>query len=267
MVKNLYAIFVKKYKKLVYNPYKKMGINWLQIKKLKHQDYNNPGKINFYGNQLNYLHPPEVIYSLKEFFINNIYKINFENETPFIIDCGANIGFSIIALKLQYPNSKIVAFEPDEINYSLLQKNTKTFDNITLLNKGVWNNDTTLQFNMKGTQGSSSINADTGKLKEINVVSLKPFLQQTVDFLKIDIEGAEYEVLLDCKDDLKNVKRLFVEYHGIFEEQYKFYEIIDILKSNNYKVYIKEADNIYPTPFAISKRHIFDQQYNIFAFK
>jgi FkbM family methyltransferase len=262
----IHKAVIKKMRKVFNNPFSKVGVSWLQIKKLKHQDYNNPGNIHIYGKKFSYLHPPEVIYSLKEFFINNIYKINFENESPYIIDCGANIGFSIISLKQQYPNATILAFEPDEKNFELLKANTAHLKNISLENKAVWNCNTTLQFNMIGTQGSSSQGAMVN-FKEVEAVPLKKYLNTKVDFLKIDIEGAEYEVLMACKEELQNVKRLFVEYHGVFEEQFKFYEIIDLLKTLKYKIYIKEADNVYPTPFAIDKRLSYDQQFNIFAFQ
>jgi FkbM family methyltransferase len=263
---NIKVGIAKKIKKIVNNPYSKMGVSWLKLKKLKHQDYNTPGVINIYGNKFLYLHPPEVVYSLKEFFINDIYKINFSKPNPYIIDCGANIGFSIIKLKMQYPNCSILAFEPDAKNFDLLKKNTAQFSNITLENKAVWNIDTTLNFNMSGTQGSA-FDKESTETKPVTAVRLKTYLQKKVDFLKIDIEGAEYEVLMDCRDELVNVDNLFLEYHGVFEEQYKFYNLIDILKDLNYKVYIKEADNVYPSPFAIEKRKSYDQQYNIFAFK
>ncbi|MFY7965262.1 MAG: FkbM family methyltransferase [Chitinophagaceae bacterium] len=263
---NIMNAISKKIAKIFNNPYSKIGVSWLTMKKLKHQDYNNPGSIEIYGNKFSYLHPPEVVYSLKEFYVNDIYKINFNTQNPYIIDCGANIGFSILKFKLQYPNAKILAFEPDEKNFELLKNNTKQFSNIQLENKAVWNENTTLQFNMIGTQGSSSFGDGRENYKSVSAVKLKSYLQQPVDFLKIDIEGAEYEVLMDCKEELKNVSKLFVEYHGIFEEQYKFYDIIDVLKKLQYKVYIKEADDVYPSPFAITKRKSYDQQYNIFAF-
>jgi FkbM family methyltransferase len=263
---NIKEAISKKIKKALNNPYSKMGVSWLTLKKLKHQGYNVPGVITIYGNKIHYLNPPEVIYSLKEFYVNDIYKINFSKPNPFIIDCGANIGFSIIKFKMQYPNCSILAFEPDEKNFDLLKENTKQFSDIQLENKAVWNIDTTLNFNMSGTQGSAFDTTNT-ETKAVTAVRLKKYLEQPVDFLKIDIEGAEYEVLMDCREELKNVDKLFVEYHGVFEQQYKFYDLIDILKNLEYKVYIKEADDVYPSPFAIEKRKSYDQQYNIFAFK
>ena len=67
--------------------------------------------------------------------------------------------------------------------------------------------------------------------------------------MKIDIEGAELPVLRDCSDNLKNVKNLFVEYHGKYNEIFKLNEILEILLQNNFKYYIKEGDSVYSRPF------------------
>ncbi len=253
------------------NPYAPMGVSSITIKKLKHLPYFTPGIFKMFGSDIHYGNPPEVVYFLKEFFVNGIYRIDFSKPNPYIIDCGSNIGFSIIHFKIQYPNSEILAFEPDDKNFDLLQKNIKPYRNIQLENKAVWNMDTTLNFIMDGTQGSGiAFDKETTGTKKVTAVRLKKYLERKVDFLKIDIEGAEYEVIMDCKEELKNVDKLFVEYHGVFTEQYKLFDILDVLKSLDYKIYIKEADNVYPSPFVLSSKDAnkpFDHQYNIFAFK
>ena len=48
-----------------------------------------------------------------ELFEHQIYKFKCDTETPYIIDCGANIGLSIIYFKLLFPKAEIIAFEPD----------------------------------------------------------------------------------------------------------------------------------------------------------
>ena len=54
---------------------------------------------------------------------------------------------------------------------------------------------------------------------KVKTVRLKNFLHRSIDFLKIDIEGAEYEVLKDCEEFLFNVDKIFVEYHSIYNEE------------------------------------------------
>ena len=52
--------------------------------------------------------------SREEIFDQQIYRFNTSNSKPYIVDCGANIGLSIIYFKQLFPNAEIVAFEPDE---------------------------------------------------------------------------------------------------------------------------------------------------------
>jgi hypothetical protein len=55
---------------------------------------------------------------------------------------------------------------------------------------------------------------------------LRDLLDSPVDFLKIDIEGAEYAVLKDCRDRLQNVRNLFVEYHAAPDEPQRLNEML-----------------------------------------
>src|ERR1044071_4816990 len=48
----------------------------------------------------------------EEIFKRENYKVDFATNDPFIIDCGSNIGLSIIYFKTRYPNAKIIGFEP-----------------------------------------------------------------------------------------------------------------------------------------------------------
>jgi FkbM family methyltransferase len=258
-----------KAKKFYFNPYAPYGISWFKLKILKHQGYNEPGEINIGSTKVKFNHPPELLHSVKEIFIDKVYEISTEENSPYIIDCGANIGLSVIYLKSRYPNSTIIAFEPDKNNFSLLQHNTQNLAGIQLENKAVWNADEKLIFTMDGTQSSSLIKGELPSLpsQEVSAIRLKNLIDREVFFLKMDIEGAEYRVIKDCRDVLGKVKFLFVEYHGTFSEQKQLLEIFQILSESGFKFYIKEADNVYPTPFAIKKNKVFDIQINIFAFR
>ncbi|MFM6944272.1 MAG: FkbM family methyltransferase, partial [Bacteroidota bacterium] len=97
---------------------------------------------------------------------------------------------------------------------------------------------------------------------------LTGYLQEPVDFLKLDIEGAEFEVLKSIKDYLSNITNLFIEYHGAFTQTNELVEILGMIQKAGFYVYIKEACNVYPTPFLISSKHgQFDVQLNIFCRK
>jgi hypothetical protein len=74
--------------------------------------------IRFYGY-------PELINLFEEIFIYHVYKFTNAGSTPSIIDCGSNIGLSILYFKSIYPHSRIVAFEPDEETFELLKENIR----------------------------------------------------------------------------------------------------------------------------------------------
>ena len=118
---------------------------------------------------------------------------------------------------------------------------------------------------------SSRINTEhTGENGEVVVkcVRLSDLLNEEVDFLKIDIEGAELPVLRDCGDKIKNVKNLFVEYHGKYDKLSELNEMLDILIRNGFKYCIREGSIIHSKPFWDKDAKVkYDLLLNIFALR
>jgi FkbM family methyltransferase len=258
-------------KKTLTNKYKKAGLNWFKIKKLKHLPYNSPHKYPFLHSSIEFNNGPELLHSLQEIFIDEVYKIDFSNPAPYVIDCGANIGLSVLYMKTQHPSAKVIAFEPDPVNFSFLQKNINAYQlrNVELRNEAVWKESSILEFVSDGTLGSK-LNATPGEQATVKVKAarLRDLLSEKVDFLKMDIEGAEYDVLKDCGDTLQNVHYLFIEYHGFFERMNELTEILQLVQDNGFAYYIKEASNVYPTPFDRKDgKKPYDIQQNIFCFR
>jgi FkbM family methyltransferase len=250
---------------------RKAGLNWFRIKKLKHLPYNSPHTYNLSGSKIEFNNGPELLHSLQEIFVDDIYKIHFNTSSPYIIDCGANIGLSVIYLKTQYPQARIIAFEPDPVNFKFLEKNIRSskFTDVELRNEAIWKDNSTLEFVSDGTLGSKLVaDADNSNIIKVKATRLKDLLDQKVDFLKMDIEGAEYEVLKDCGKSLKNIDHLFIEFHGFFTKMYELTDILQLVQSNGFSYYIKEASNVYPTPFERQgQQRPYDIQQNIFCFR
>lgn len=255
---------------LFINPYKKYGISWLKIKELKHLP---PGKLRhqqFLNKKISFIAPSEFLYGLKEIFVDEIYKQEFHKDS-YIIDCGANIGLSVIYCKEACPGARIVAFEPDDRNFDLLQVNISSFgySNVLLRKEAVWIENTQLNFT-----GSGSMSSRIGETQEIDTkivkaIRLKDLLVETVDFLKIDIEGAEYTVLKDIQENLTQVKNMFIEYHGSFKQTQELTDMLSWITKKGFSYYIKEAAPVYPTPFLRNNRekYDYDVQLNIFCFR
>ena len=254
--------------KLFSNPYSAAGLGIMDVKILKHlsSGKNYHRKIGNY--QISFSNPQEFLHALKEIFVDKCYDQLLPKDA-FIIDCGSNIGLSILYLKSIAPEASIIGFEPDETNYTMLKKNIQEnkLENITIHKAAVWTANTELSFEVTGSMGSAiSLDNKDNSIK-VKAIRLKDFLTQKVDFLKIDIEGAEYEVMKDISDALHHVNHLFVEYHGSYRQNSELLEILDILNKNGFTFYIKEAASVYDRPFVSEKNGEwnYDVQLNIFC--
>ncbi|MEP7268552.1 MAG: FkbM family methyltransferase [Saprospiraceae bacterium] len=265
-VKNVVTAITKRFAKILSK--NNLEINWLKEKYLKHAQSGVLQNIIFKGKVFYFKNPQEFIHTTKELFINEIYRIELP-QNAYIIDCGANIGLSVLYFKLICPSAVITAFEPDSQNYNLLQKNVQSYnlEKVELRTEAVWNEDTLINFSSDGNMGSKIETNSNSNL--IQAIRLKKFISQKVDLLKLDIEGAEYEVIKDIVDSLHFIKNIFLEYHGTFSQNNNLTEIFTIIQNAGFKYYIKEAANIYESPFYRLKKPIggFDVQLNIFCFR
>ncbi len=207
-----------------------------------------------------------------ELFELEIYKFSSSNDRPLIIDCGANIGLSVIYFKKLYPNAKVIAFEPDKkiFDYLKFNINSFNFNEVTLLNKGLWEEETTLSFYSEGADGGRVANeSDKDNIITIETVKLSSYIKDVnIDFLKIDIEGAECDVLEECSPYLKTVKNIFVEYHSFVDKPQTLSKILSILEKSGFRYYIEHTGVKSKHPFESISNYVgFDNQLNIFGYR
>jgi FkbM family methyltransferase len=257
-------------RKIFHNPYHSVNIGPAKKVYYKHLTTGRVRIHRMFGKDFSYINPNELLHGLKEIFIDEIYKQSLPPR-PYIIDCGANIGLSVIYMKRLYPDAEIIAFEPDEVNFKLLEKNVIAFglNQVSLRNEAVWEEDAMLRFTGKGSTESKLSSGNTNGAVLIKAIRLKNVIRQKIDFLKIDIEGAEYKVLFDLQEKLYLVDNLFLEYHGNFDQNGELTEILSILANNGFSYYIKEAAPVYKTPFYRTEMNLYpyDIQLNIFCFR
>lgn len=147
------------------------------------------------------------------------------NINDIIIDVGANIGyFSILYSKLVGENGKVYAFEPAINTFNKLIKNIKlnSITNIITNQIGIGNkNETLFIFYDKNNIGSSSyVSKEKNSIKEKTIIkkfdSEYKFIKK-INFIKIDVEGFELEVLNGMKETIKKFKpNMVVEYSPRF---------------------------------------------------
>ncbi|MCH8170652.1 MAG: FkbM family methyltransferase [Bacteroidetes bacterium] len=117
---------------------------------------------------------------------------------------------------------------------------------------------------------SSSIYTNGKKIK-VDSVRLKELIEkeEIIDFLKMDIEGAETAVLKDCSESLKIVKNLFVEFHSFVNQRQDLDELLSVLTKSGFRYFIKPAaDRKIPFVNRINKNNpAMDLQLNIYAYR
>lgn len=206
-----------------------------------------------------------------ELFKEQVYKFIADKKDPYIIDCGSNIGMSIIYFKSLYPDATIVGFEADPYIFTFLEKNIHSYNltGVTINNKAVWNaSGEELSFLAEGGAGGRLQSAsDEHKFIKVKTARLKDYLTREIDFLKIDIEGAEYKVLADCADSLLQVKNLFIEYHSMADTPQNLHLILKIVSDAGFRYHIKKA---YVTRFPFVERKLnfgMDLQLNVFCYR
>ncbi len=134
-----------------------------------------------------------------------------------VFDIGANIGYhTLIAARLVGPDGKVIAFEPDPTNFGLLKNNVEMngYQNVILVQKAVANRTERIRlFLSEDNKGDHRIyDPNDGRTSiEIEAVRLDDFLADfggRVDFMKMDIQGAEGGAVQGMPDLLKKNRRL-----------------------------------------------------------
>jgi len=210
------------------------------------------------------------VWQFKEIFVDEYYFFETASSEPVIYDCGANIGTSCVYFKKHYPKAKIIAIEADPTIAEILKSNLieNKINDIEIINKAVWIHNDGIDLSPEGSDGASIFG--TGDKIKVPSLRLQQLLQnQPIDMLKMDIEGAETEVLKDCRNELRNIKNMFIEYHSYSNQQQQLNELLSILTENQFK-YTIISPYVKPRPLVNKKlrqMHGMDLQLNIFAFR
>ena len=207
--------------------------------------YGGGGKIvEAAGFKVKYCTVESLLYLFREIFIDQSYWFTAETPRPFIIDCGANIGMASLYFKALYPAAEILAFEPDPDAFACLGENIRLngLSGIEIKNKALMGaaGETELYASKSGP-GSLLVSvlrarAD-GPARKVPAAKLSEYITRPVDLLKIDIEGAETEALLELRASgrLSMVKRLIMEYHHHIDKAAdSLSEILGALESSGF---------------------------------
>jgi FkbM family methyltransferase len=245
-------------------------MSWRELLRLKRAPRHTLMRSRLLGHTVEFTDALGYLFVYREVLLEQIYCFVPRRPNPLIIDCGANIGLSVIYFKYLCPNARVFAFEPDPQNFAVLERNVKSFklSDVTVHQKAIWYAEGELAFQATGSLASRVLpKAGMAPAIRVPAARLKNLLSEPVDFLKIDIEGAEREVLLDCAGSLGNVEYLFVEYHDDPEEPQGLGDVLRVIHAAGFHYHIKDAYFI-EHPFIEAWRSgRIPLQLNIFAYK
>ena len=179
--------------------------------------------------------------SHREIFRDEIYRFPATRPAPLIVDCGANCGVGVVYFKMLYPQARIVAVEADPQIYEILKGNVarRGYADVTLVNKAVAMGDKPVTFHREGSNAGRIHRMQSVRGEcTVPVIGLDELLQEQVDFLKIDIEGAETEVIEACTR-LAAASQVFVEYHSFADAEQSLHRVLEKLASSGFRYFLR----------------------------
>lgn len=186
-----------------------------------------------------------------EIYIQNIYEDGSVkiNEGDVVLDVGANIGvFSLYASDKKA--SHVYSFEPDEANFNYLSKNVcnNNFkDKITIFNFGLANSTGNRYLKIANIPGGHQMLRDgedfSDKDESISTKTFSDFVNENgvnhIDFVKMDCEGAEGEILESLtKEHFDMIQKFAVEFHDN-RSTLNHVEILNLLKTSGFQTKLK----------------------------
>lgn len=138
-----------------------------------------------------------------------------------IVDLGANVGYTAVWYAAQFPEAQILAVEMDATNYELARRNVEQFSGrCNVVNAAIWDSDGELEYGGGEEQGfkvtaldsCTTVNRRLVQSRSLNSL-FEEFAIDAVDFVKMDIEGAESVVLRGHLEWLQRVRSLKIEVH------------------------------------------------------
>lgn len=176
----------------------------------------------FFGFTVQFFSYEVFLFLFEEIFIWKQYDFTAATDCPIIVDCGSNIGMSILYFKRAYPDCVIIGFEADQKTFELLKDNVSHngLQHVTLFNRAVSDAAGAVDFySDPGLPGSLAMTTEPGRgltaTARVETALLSEHLNGEIDLLKMDIEGAEECAIAELSrhNRLKFVKEMVFEYH------------------------------------------------------
>jgi len=184
-------------------------------------------------------------------------------SASWIIDAGANVGYTAVWFAERYPKAQVIAIEPDTENFEILCANVAHESRIIPMLAAVTPKGAPRQRVVFGSEqghpagfrtldidDSAEAGEDTDAVDAVDIASLmERFDIEHLDLLKMDIEGAERAVFDDCADWIDRVEAIIVEVHDrlvpgcseSFDRATRDFAVRDIGPEGSFRVYVRRG--------------------------
>lgn len=172
--------------------------------------------------------------------------------TDTVVDIGAQIGSFTVMAGTIAKAGRVISFEPTSLNFPFLKKNVELnrLSNVHVYKKAVASQNGTAEMTLSDTNsGGHSLLTEftpSGQKETVETISLPSIFSQekvrVINFLKLDCEGAEYDILYNCPDDtLNHIEKMAMEYHQIDENTRNGAALKGFLEQKGWTVWIHRS--------------------------
>jgi len=184
-------------------------------------------------------------------------------EGDIVVDMGAHIGaFAVRAARLAH-RGQVYAYEASAKNYALLTENRQlnNLKNLHIENSAV--SDRCGELPLYTPAGNSILGSllqeTSSSIEMVQATTFSDIIAEhaleQIDFLKVDVEGAEFEILFDCSDEtLAKIRHLVIEYHDFEGGKRSHLDLVELLNLHGFKVVVEKG--IFPQPHWFGTRII-----------
>jgi FkbM family methyltransferase len=200
-------------------------------------------RVRIFDMSVNYFDRAPLLSMFIEIFMRQEYAFVARTESPLIVDAGANIGLATLFFKHRYPDARILAFEPEPETFAMLQRNVSGnhLSDVSLFQLALGRDNGSVR--LQGSPGNLATTTLEGVWDDpltdslVEAARLSSFIDEPVDMLKLDIEGAEQAVLEDlvAASKLHLIREMVVEYHHhIAPEESSLGDLLALLDANGF---------------------------------
>jgi FkbM family methyltransferase len=199
-----------------------------------------PGRAALMGYDIRFADARSLHSQWNEIFVRGGLKFTALSAMPRILDCGANIGLASLYFKRLYPQARITAYEADPDVSAILKTNLSSngAGDVEVVDAAVWTHSGDVEFRCEGADSGSIASVRTGvegAVRRVRALRLRDVLAAgDVDFLKLDIEGGEADVIPDCAGVLRRVRAIVAELHEFDDAARRTPAILEFLAAEGF---------------------------------